>query len=265
VASLAAQTVKPSRVIVVENPGTRRVVRADLERVAAFPVELLVMAENIGPAGGYAKGLEHAGRVDCDAIWVMDDDVAPRADCLALLVDTWETRERRPVVLPISVDAATGDISSTWGWQGALMSRSVVGDAGVPLAALFYGFEDQDYLIDRVQNSGHALVRDAAAEVELARRSDLRRPVWHYYYLPRNAIYVYTRRRSHIPRAQRAKRLSWFLYRFFLSIFTVQRDRRLMRVALFGRGVTDALLGRLGRRVPTTDSGRPPPRPSATG
>jgi GT2 family glycosyltransferase len=264
-ASLAAQTLKPIRVIVVENPGLRRVVGADLERVAAFPVELLVMPENIGPAGGYAEGLERAARVDGDAIWVMDDDVAPRADCLAHLVDTWEAGGRREVVVPMSVDAANGDVSSTWGWQGVLMSRFVVDEVGVPLAALFYGFEDQEYLIDRVQNAGHALVRDRTAEVELARRADLRRPVWHYYYMPRNAIYVYTRRRSHIPRGQRAKRLSWFLYRFSRRIFTVEGDRRLKRVALVGRGVVDGLLGRLGRRVPTSDAGRPPPRPNGIG
>ena len=265
VAALASQTQPLLRIIVVENPGTRRVEFSDLQRVASCPVDLVRMSENRGPAGGYAEGLRRAAQLSCDGVWVMDDDVAPTPVCLAELSATWEAHARHAIVLPESYDAVTGTSSSTWGWCGALLPRALIDEIGVPLVDLFYGYEDQDYLIDRAQNAGYPLVRDATAVVELARRPDLRRPAWHYYYLPRNATYLYLFRRRHIPLLQRVKRLVWLLYRLFRGIFTTQRDQRVKRVLMFVRGTADGLLGRLGSRVPTTDTGRPRGRGAGPG
>jgi GT2 family glycosyltransferase len=160
------------------------------------------------------------------------------------------------VVLPETTDATTGEPSSTWGWCGALIPRVLVDVIGVPRAELFYGFEDQDYLLDRAQQAGFPLLREPDAHADLVRREGLRRPVWHYYYLPRNATYQYLYRRRHVRFVNRVKRLVYFHLQFARQLAR-ERDRRGARALLYLRGVVDGLFARLGRRVEPRDEARP--------
>ncbi len=43
-------------------------------------------ASNLGGAGGFARAIENARSGECDWIWVMDDDTAPRPDALERLL-----------------------------------------------------------------------------------------------------------------------------------------------------------------------------------
>jgi rhamnopyranosyl-N-acetylglucosaminyl-diphospho-decaprenol beta-1,3/1,4-galactofuranosyltransferase len=242
---------------VVENPGAALLDADELARQSHVPIELVRLPENIGPAGGYAEGLRIAASRSCDAIWVMDDDIAPEPDCLERLTKTWVAKDGAAVIAPLTVDAVTGDESSTWGWCGVLFARHLVDTIGLPLAELFYGLEDLNYLRDRAQLAGFPLVRESSAVARLARRSArIGIPSWHYYYLPRNATYLYLYERGHIPRVQRYKRLLAF-YVTYARTIRANPQHKARQCLLFARGVFDGLFRRLGRRVLPRDDRRP--------
>jgi GT2 family glycosyltransferase len=257
VAALNAQTLRPDAIVVVENPGSALLVADELAAASQIPVEVVRLAENVGPAGGYAEGLRIAASRTCDAIWVMDDDIAPEPDCLQRLTKTFVAMEHAAVIAPLTVDAVTGVESSTWGWCGVLFARRLVDVVGLPIAELFYGLEDLNYLRDRAQLAGFPLVREPSAVARLARRgARIGTPSWHYYYLPRNATYLYLYERGHIPRVQRLKRL----LAFYLSYARTIRDNpqhRARQCVLFVHGVIDGMFRRLGRRVQPHDDRRP--------
>jgi GT2 family glycosyltransferase len=244
-------------ILVVENPGNALLAPDALVALSRVPLEVVRLEENVGPAGGYAEGLRLSASRDCDAIWVMDDDVAPEPDCLNRLTQTLTKNRSTVVVTPRTVDAITGEESSTWGWCGVLLPRRLVDLIGLPRAELFYGLEDQNYLLDRAQLAGFPVVRDDDAIARLARRDTrVGIPSWHYYYLPRNATYMYLYERRHIPLMQRVKRLVAFLVSCARTIRDNPRHRP-RQCLLFLRGVVDGILCRLGRRVQPYDDRRP--------
>jgi GT2 family glycosyltransferase len=57
-------------------------------------VVVLNNKENEGSAGGYHKGIKYAyEQVDCDFIWLLDDDNLPEKDCLDGLLAQWDKIE----------------------------------------------------------------------------------------------------------------------------------------------------------------------------
>jgi GT2 family glycosyltransferase len=251
------QTVLPDAILVVENPGASLLDADELAQRSHVPVELVRLPENLGPAGGYAEGLRIAASRSCDTIWAMDDDIAPEPDCLERLTKSLTAKGGAAVVAPLTLDAVTGDEASTWGWCGVLFERHLVDIIGLPIAELFYGLEDLNYLRDRAQLAGFPLVREPSAVARLARRSArIGIPSWHYYYLPRNATYIYLYERRHIPRVQRYKRLIAF-YATYARTIRANPHHKVRQCVLFVRGVIDGLLRRLGRRVPPLDDRRP--------
>src|SRR2546421_620108 len=53
-----------------------------------FPdVTYIQLAENLGPAAGFARGIEAAWRDGFEAFWLMDDDSTPERDALETLVN----------------------------------------------------------------------------------------------------------------------------------------------------------------------------------
>lgn len=52
--------------------------------------EVIRLPENIGSAGGYKVGLEHAHKTDCDFVWLLDDDNVPQENALNDLKQYYE-------------------------------------------------------------------------------------------------------------------------------------------------------------------------------
>ena len=85
---LAAQTHEPDAVIVVDNASTdhtREVLDAH-PGVKGLHLQRIHLDENTGGAGGFRAGVESAYDQGFDRIWLMDDDVVPAPDCLAVLM-----------------------------------------------------------------------------------------------------------------------------------------------------------------------------------
>ncbi len=84
---LAAQTHRPDAVYIVDNASsdhTREVL--DRWHGGDLPLRVTHSPDNLGGAGGFHLGLRQAYGDGFDRIWLMDDDVVPAPDCLAVLL-----------------------------------------------------------------------------------------------------------------------------------------------------------------------------------
>ena len=82
--ALVVQTHPIATVIVVDNASgdhTQQVLARD-----DLPLQVIRSEENVGGAGGFRIGMETAYAGGWDRIWLMDDDVVPAPDCLAVLM-----------------------------------------------------------------------------------------------------------------------------------------------------------------------------------
>jgi rhamnopyranosyl-N-acetylglucosaminyl-diphospho-decaprenol beta-1,3/1,4-galactofuranosyltransferase len=114
VEAILAQTRPVVRVLVVDNAssdGTEDYLRERglLER----GVEYLRLAENRGGAGGFSEAVRRGRELDCEWLWLMDDDAEPSADALARLLDAPEAGDPSVVALAPKVQYANGGLDLT--------------------------------------------------------------------------------------------------------------------------------------------------------
>jgi len=180
VARLAAQTLRPERVIVVNNASTDNTLEM-LQAVSMHHgdwLKVVDLAHNLGNAGGMELALEQAFAADAQAVWVLDDDSWPEPAALASLL---------AVELPAAavrtcrvVDPATGALSwplqvpngGDWrllegmaelpageviqirrSWLGALIPRQIYEAVGPVDGRFFLRGEDEDYP-RRIESAG---------------------------------------------------------------------------------------------------------------
>ena len=74
----------PDAVIVVDNASTDHT--QDVLRRDDLPLQVVTSPDNLGGAGGFHLGVRTACEQGFDRIWLMDDDVVPAPDCLAVLM-----------------------------------------------------------------------------------------------------------------------------------------------------------------------------------
>jgi rhamnopyranosyl-N-acetylglucosaminyl-diphospho-decaprenol beta-1,3/1,4-galactofuranosyltransferase len=264
--AIDVQTVPPRCVIVTDNASPTPV---DLNaRVASTPVEVHRLPTNTGPAGGHAAGLARFLETDAEWAWVLDDDIVAEPDALALLLA--ECREGDPlpdVVMPMVREVDGGQQLRTQGWCGVLIRRQVVEKVGLPNEALFWWTEDTEYLQWRIPNAGFAVRRSEQALVGVYRsRGQGAKPAWKYYYEARNQLYhrVWVQRpvsSTDVPR-HLTKRVRYWRAGRAVSKLAGQaalreRDGRVAKLTMVGRGAFDGLVGRLGIRVAVDQPDRP--------
>ncbi|HEY6628240.1 MAG TPA: glycosyltransferase [Acidimicrobiia bacterium] len=189
-ARIQAQTRQLDRLIVVDN-GSDRVTASAVETQTA---EYIDAGDNLGPAGGYALGmnrlLEQAR--DGDWIFLFDDDDPPFFDDAienaARFAQT--TAETNPEVGAIGIsggrfdlnagkvirvgDSEIHDVVSVDHITGGGLPAYLVGavrEVGVPLPQLFFGFEELEYGL-RMTKAGHLLFADGE---QWARRKAIKR------------------------------------------------------------------------------------------
>ncbi|WP_101525066.1 glycosyltransferase family 2 protein [Nocardioides houyundeii] len=222
---LAAQTRRPDEVVVVDNASTDHT-RAVLEAREDLPLRVVHMSENLGGAGGFHRGTELAHAAGHDRIWLMDDDVVPAPDCLAVLMAQdgpclMAVREDLDGVLvekaavrfdldnPLAIRPKTASVDSTYAaraqmpplvpvenvaFEGFMVAREVVDAIGLPDPSFFIFYDDVDYAI-RARRAGFGIVavRDAVLvrQLDFNQQHDL--AGWKGYFMYRNLFVVHLR------------------------------------------------------------------------
>lgn len=246
--ALLAQSRLPDRILVVNNgtalhPGTLP---------ESSILQLVEGHGNLGPAGGFALGIERAVGLGADWVWALDDDFAmpphALADLLALGVEA--TRSTQPsldtlcMVWPTQL-TPSGVETNYPGWCGVLIGQSVIGQGGLPRAELVWWVEDTEYLQWRLPRTGAEQRRSTTVRVVHGdARPDAVRPAWKTYYEVRNTVWY----RLYVRRSER-----WRIGRVLavtLAQSVLTGPHRVARIRAWLRGCSDGLRGRLGLRYP---------------
>ena len=221
---LAAQTHPPDAVIVVDNASTDHTAEVLAARTD-LPLRV-VTQDNLGGAGGFHRGVREAYDAGFDRVWLMDDDVVPAPDCLAVLMATDEAclmavREdlagtlvekaavdfdlRNPLAVRpkrSTVDTVYADRASmpplvevqNVAFEGFMVRRDVITEIGFPDPAFFIFYDDAEYAV-RARRAGRRIwgVRDAVLvrQLDFNQQHDL--AGWKGFYMYRNLFVVHLR------------------------------------------------------------------------
>ncbi len=222
---LAAQTHRPDAVIVIDNASTDHT-RAVLDARTDLPLHVTTTGSNLGGAGGFHVGMRAAYDAGWDRIWLMDDDVVPEPDCLAVLMATDEAclmavRDdldgnlvekaaiRFDMSNPLAIRPKTASVDSTYAtradlpelveienvaFEGFMVRRDVVARIGFPDPEFFIFYDDVDFAI-RARRAGFRIwaVRDAhlVRQLDFNQQHDM--AGWKGFYMFRNLFVVHFR------------------------------------------------------------------------
>jgi rhamnopyranosyl-N-acetylglucosaminyl-diphospho-decaprenol beta-1,3/1,4-galactofuranosyltransferase len=222
---LAAQTHEPDAVIVVDNASEDHT-REVLESHRGLHLQRIHLDTNTGGAGGFRAGMQAAYDQGFDRIWLMDDDVVPAPDCLAVLMAEDEAcvMSVREDVHGRLVEMAATDFDLTHAWmirpkrsmvetdygdrhampprvelhvvafEGPLVRREVVDAIGLPDDTFFIFYDDVDYAL-RARRAGFRIwaIRDAVLVRQLDHSQQHDLAGWKGYYMYRNLFAVHFR------------------------------------------------------------------------
>jgi GT2 family glycosyltransferase len=252
--SVLAQTRPADSILVVDNASfaeTKTYLHEESLRHPSLLVEHL--PENIGPAGGYAFGLDWARHRDFSYCWVMDDDVFAQPDCLAGLLMDMDAADNK-IVFPEAIRQGARQVYPAW--AGVLIPVPAIKRAGLPMAELFWWAEDTEYLQWRLPKVfGVESVFSSRCRVSHGTPGGGEKPAWKYYYEIRNTIYyrIYVQKRNVFRRARRITRT---LLR--LTGRAILEKGSLKKLSLIATGALHGAQKELGKRIDPekSDSGR---------
>jgi GT2 family glycosyltransferase len=278
---LARQTRHVDHLVVVDNGGTPEIQDAIGARPdAAGSSEYLATDENLGPAGGIARGLSRVLEIARDDDWVvlLDDDNPPRRDdLLGFLYDfALDQRAQHPEIamvgktganfdlrrgraLRLRDDELSGVVSVVYvaGGQLPFIRVGLLREIGVFDERFFFSFDDLDFGL-RLREHGYRAVVDGAiahwararagrldADGGVPRNAQVAAP-WRRYYSLRNLVYL-LRVRGHRGAALRVSVTDGLVKALVIGVR--QPRTAWAHVRFTTKAISDGWTGRLGRRV----------------
>jgi GT2 family glycosyltransferase len=212
-------------VIVIDNCSTDHT-REVLDARTDLPLHVTTTGSNLGGAGGFHVGMRAAYDAGWDRIWLMDDDVVPDPNCLAVLMATDEAclmavRDdldgqlvekaaiRFDLANPLAIRPKTASVDSTYAtrselpelveienvaFEGFMVRREVVSRIGFPDPEFFIFYDDVDFAI-RARRAGFRIwaVRDARLVRQLDFNQQHDMAGWKGFYMFRNLFVVHFR------------------------------------------------------------------------
>ncbi|KFI40533.1 glycosyltransferase, group 2 family protein [Bifidobacterium actinocoloniiforme DSM 22766] len=195
-ASLEAQTMLPSHLVIVDNASTDGTATYLQEYADNFKIadqvnlQIVTLPENVGGAGGFSAGMEKGYQIGADYVWIFDDDGYPAPDALEKLVDGYERAvDVFSPDIPFAcslVKFIDGHISEmnnpvpTWDWGrlraeglkdvvlinrasfvSVLIPRWVMEAYGLPYKEYFIWFDDAEYTTRITKNCPGIQVLDS--------------------------------------------------------------------------------------------------------
>lgn len=271
------QTVRPDKIIIINNASTDETSKIieSFERSYGGVIEGVHLLKNIGGAGGFAQAVLLVSMLDMGFVWLMDDDVEPRADCLENLLRTFKERNGAvDVVCPIIWGVNSSEyqmyhhklidskliergldvfnkesevIINANAFVGPLFRMRAVREAGLPIAKYFIWSDDLEYTY-RFGKRGRMLLNSSAV-VDHKDKAGVAAP-WKTYYGSRN--YVDFMRANREENSKFALGLAIVTYRALKKSASIiirgdSNGRRLCYYPLMG--IWDGLTGNWVRQV----------------
>lgn len=216
--AIARQTRAPDRVLVIDNASRDETARIVRDR---YPwVELVVLPENVGGAGGFHEGVRLGHDGGADWVWLMDDDTIPEAGALAALmrrtthVDplgrppsllssrvVWTDGRLHPMNRPgfertrleLVVDGAVHRMMPLRAttFVSLLVARRAIDEHGLPLAGYFIWSDDIEYTARILRSGAGYVIPESVVVHKTARAHTAVTSVGaRFYFHVRNTIYM---------------------------------------------------------------------------
>lgn len=276
--ALVAQTNSVGSIVVVNNgssDGTQ-------EWLASQTNLIVINQPNLGCSAGFAIGIHEARKVNPDFIWLMDDDVQPRPDCLEALLrqgghfppnsilvpnrlspegdsingdriridfSSWYKHDGQPVVRKLyGKQVPPGPIQiEGFTFEGPLLPSSVVERVGLPNADFFVIADDTEFAM-RCREAG--IKAFLIPQATLQRLLSDRHPksiTDKDYYMIRNG-YTYMSLRYGVAPSKFFRPIVWAII-LAKNRFVTNRVRvSCQGLCLLLQGLRDGYMGRLGKR-----------------
>lgn len=275
--AISRQSSLPHNVFIVDNASTDGTA-AWLEDwlPASLPsAQLISLSDNVGGAGGFAKGLQVAVAQGADWIWMMDDDAEPHPRALDELMKVAENPDN------VYGSLATKGVDTSWTtilldphshtvdiagdvprearvqslpFLGFMVHRDLVKRIGLPDAGYFIAADDIEYCL-RAERAGAQLVIAGRSRIEHP-KSDryearlpgrtlicVRLPPWKRYYDTRNRLLI---ARKYYGLRLITQTIPGSFVRLIAAL--CYEPRKLAQTGAFCAGMIDGLLGIKGRR-----------------
>jgi GT2 family glycosyltransferase len=222
---LARQTRPADAIYVVDNASTDHT-REILDARQGLPLQVITAGENLGGAGGFHLGLRTAWEAGHDRFLLIDDDVVPAPDFLAVMVahpgpcqmavrDDLQGRLVEKAAIrfdldsPLAIRPKTASVDTTYAdrasmpaevpvenvaFEGFMIRRAVVDAVGLPDASFFIFYDDVDFAI-RARRAGFPIVclRDAVLVRQLDFDQQHALDGWKGFFMYRNLFVVHFR------------------------------------------------------------------------
>ncbi|MBB4071487.1 glycosyltransferase family 2 protein [Canibacter oris] len=189
IASLEAQTMPPSVLVVVDNASTDGTDKYLAQLDTKIQLEVVSLAKNSGGAGGFSAGMRRGYELGADFVWIMDDDGYPAPDALEKLTAGFdaavaELGDEVPFACSV-VQFTDGSICEmnnpvpTWDWGrllvkgqnsvmvsscsfvSVLVPRWAIEKHGLPYKEYFIWFDDAEYTMRLTRNCPGVQVLDS--------------------------------------------------------------------------------------------------------
>lgn len=275
--AFSGQSLKPSKVIVVDNASTDGTVAwlKNLPSKISLNVEALLLDQNIGGAGGFASGLRHAVEAGADWIWMMDDDAEPHPSALEELVRVATDPNRIYGSLAVNgnetswlttvLDPPLGEVDKadsipahaevqSLPFLGFFIHRHLVEQIGLPDAGFFIAADDVEYCV-RAQKAGTKIIIAGNSRIEHPQSRPykirvtgrtltcLGLPCWKRYYDTRNRLLI---ARKYFGLRLYTQTIPGSFVRLFAAL--LKEPNRIAQTHAFFAGFIDGLLGIKGKR-----------------
>lgn len=173
--SLLNQTYKVDNIIVIDNNSTDGTGDYFVENeIYDIPIiKYIKMEKNLGGAGGFYEGIKIASELECDWIWIMDDDTIPNNDALEMFIKSIDVAGNNisffassiygpngePMNVPVIQNKVTENGYSDWYMKlehglvkiknatfvSLLINNEAVKKVGLPMKGYFIWGDDTEY------------------------------------------------------------------------------------------------------------------------
>lgn len=270
-AAVGDQSYPLTCIIVIDNASSDGT-DAYLQSLDQPSLTVIRLSQNLGGAGGFARGIKEGVASGAKALWLMDDDCIPAPDALERLMQTREIMNARQVThsflcsravdndevacnhpVPSTAKNASGwprwaDVADTGcilvdecTFVSVLVMSDAVAEVGLPISSMFIWGDDVEYtrrlatVAPGVFVGGSRVVHKRALAGQLSIFTEVNKsrvPLYRHFY--RNRIYLY---RHYFP----AARFTLYLMQVIGDLAALGVTLRFREAGIVARGLWEGL------------------------